>query len=45
MYDKIGARKLGQASTIGTILVVVGFFVIVTLNRTLGSKSLTGEDQ
>ena len=45
MYDKIGARKLGQASTIGTILVVVGFFVIVTLNKTLGSKSLTGEDQ
>ena len=45
MYDKIGARKLGQASTIGTILVVVGFFVIVTLNNTLGRKSLTGEDQ
>ncbi|MFW5711154.1 MAG: sugar ABC transporter permease, partial [Spirochaetota bacterium] len=45
MYDKIGARKLGQASTIGTILVVVGFFVIVTLNQTLGRRSLTGEDQ
>ena len=45
MYDKIGARKLGQASTIGTILVIVGFIVIVTLNQTLGRKSLTGEDQ
>lgn len=45
MYDKIGARKLGQASTLGTILVVVGFLVIVTLNNTLGRKSLTGEDQ
>jgi len=45
MYDKIGARKLGQASTLGTILVVVGFLVIVALNNTLGRKSLTGEDQ
>lgn len=45
MYDKIGARKLGQASTLGTILVIVGFTVIVTLNRTLGKKGLTGEDQ
>ena len=45
MYDKIGARKLGDASTLGTILVIVGFTVIVTLNRTLGKKGLTGEDQ
>ena len=45
MYDKIGARKLGEASTLGTILVIVGFTVIVTLNRTLGKKGLTGEDQ
>jgi raffinose/stachyose/melibiose transport system permease protein len=45
MYDKIGARKLGQASTLGTILVVIGFAVIVTLNKTLGRKGLTGEDQ
>jgi raffinose/stachyose/melibiose transport system permease protein len=45
MYDKIGARKLGEASTLGTILVIIGFLVIVTLNNTLGRKSLTGEDQ
>jgi raffinose/stachyose/melibiose transport system permease protein len=45
MYDKIGARKLGQASSLGTILVIIGFTVIVTLNKTLGRKSLTGEDQ
>jgi len=45
MYDKIGARKLGQASSLGSLLVVIGFTVIVTLNKTLGRKSLTGEDQ
>jgi raffinose/stachyose/melibiose transport system permease protein len=45
MYDKIGARHLGQASTLGTILVVIGFTVIVALNKTLGRKGLTGEDQ
>ena len=45
MYDKIGARKLGQASSLGSLLVVIGFAVIVTLNKTLGRKSLTGEDQ
>lgn len=45
MYDKIGARKLGQASALGSLLVVIGFTVIVTLSKTLGKKSLTGEDQ
>ncbi len=44
MYNKIGARKLGQASALGTVLVIIGFIVIVTLNSTLGRKSLTGED-
>lgn len=44
MYNKIGARKLGQASTLGTILVIIGFIVILTLNNTLGRRSLTGED-